>query len=285
MIVFATPVSEPDAYRRYAEPGIRRVAEPDSPVLAFAAVGSFARSANLLLDAAAGHEDLEAVVLVHPHCEISDPDFTAKVRAALTDDVDVLGAVGASGFTSIAWWEGDVRMAPTRHRYTDYGGGEIDAWAWTEPSGPGEVDAVEGMLMVLSPWAARNVRFDERLWMSDGVDVDFCRQVREQGRRVVVADLRTVQHRSLDIVEERARFAAAHVAFAEKWGDDETDWTTRARRAEAEREAAHAIGYFRLVEADERVAALEAELAAATSSRGWRATVPLRRLNSWRRGR
>src|SRR5947209_9834040 len=50
MIAFGCSIIMPEAYERFAKPGIERAAEPDSPILANAAVGSIARSYNLLLD-------------------------------------------------------------------------------------------------------------------------------------------------------------------------------------------------------------------------------------------
>ena len=115
MIAFGAAITEPEPYRRYAEPGIRRAAEADSEIYAFASVGSIFRSYNVVLDTAAEREDLEALVLVHAHAEIVDPHFCEKVRAALSDpDVGVVGCVGAVGVRSIAWWEG-VRQPRLDH--------------------------------------------------------------------------------------------------------------------------------------------------------------------------
>ena len=66
VIAFGVSVAEAEPYRRYSEPGIDSVKEPDSQVYVFAAVGQIARTYNLLLETAARHEDLEALVLVHP---------------------------------------------------------------------------------------------------------------------------------------------------------------------------------------------------------------------------
>src|SRR4051794_39091012 len=49
----------------------------------------------------------------------------------------------------------------------------------------GEVDTVDGILLVLSPWAVRHVRFDESLGLVQGYVLDVCLQVREAGRKVV----------------------------------------------------------------------------------------------------
>src|SRR5579862_313460 len=96
MIAFGVAINDPEPYRRFTGPGIELAAEHDSVVLRFAAVGSIARSYNLLLEAAADYADLEALALVHPYLEIADPDFCRKVRGAFTDpEVAVLGSIGA----------------------------------------------------------------------------------------------------------------------------------------------------------------------------------------------
>lgn len=294
MIVFGSAIVDPEAYRRFAEPGIRFAAERDSEVLPLQAVGTISRGLNLVLDAAAAREDLEALVLVDPRAEIADPDLCAKARSALRDPaVAVLGPVGAGGVRGIAWWDGAVSAGPVRHRYSDHGGGELPAYAWTRPgAAPAEVDAVAGFLMVLSPWAVRTVRFDEGLTLEHGYDIDFCLQVRAAGRRVMTLDAAAVHHRSLELVEDHELWIEAHVRMAEKWGarlageePDEAAWRRRARRAEAERDAARTLAYSNRLRVDARVLELERRLAEVTSSRSWRATEPLRRLNALRRGR
>jgi hypothetical protein len=65
----------------------------------------------------------------------------------------------------------------------------------------------------------------------------------------------------------------------------ERDWKRRARRAEAEREAARTLAYSNASRVDARVKPLERELAAMTSSTSWRITAPLRWLNRVRRRR
>lgn len=304
MIAFGSAIQGAEAYRRYAEPGVRRAAEADSEVLAFAAVEPVGRTYNLILEAAAAHDDLEALVLVHSHTELLDEDLCARVRAAMRDpSVAVLGGAGATGVRGIGWWEGDVTVSSgLRQRYGEFGGGELPAFAWVEqrtlapaaPAPPAEVDVVDGQLLVLSPWAVRNLRFDESLRFSFGFDLDFCLQVRSAGRRVVVAELNAVFHRSLELVKDLDVWAMAHMQIAEKWdamlpapipaaGDGDQPWKRRARFAEADREAARAFAFSRSLVLDARVLELEREFEAATNSTSWRITAPLRALNRLRR--
>jgi Glycosyltransferase like family len=290
MIAFGSSIGETEPYHRYCEPGIRFVAEPDSEVYAFAAAGPISRTYNLMLDAAGARDDLEALVLVHAHAEIVDPAFCQKVRQILSDpEIGVAGGVGASGVRSIAWWEGSIRSGSVVHRYLEHGGGEIPAFSWTrrDPA-PGEVDAVDGFLLVLSPWAVRNVRFDEGLVLGSGFDVDYCLQVREAARKVVAADLAVVYHRSLEVIPKESLevWVEAHMQWAEKWDGripgverNAANWKERARRAEAEREAARAIAHSNSLRYDARVYELERAWDEMRTTRSWRLTEPLRRVN------
>jgi Glycosyltransferase like family len=289
MIAFATAISETEAYERFAAPGIALAAEPDSEVYAFAAVGSISRSLNVLLDAAADQDDLEALIIVRQDTQIAAADICRVVRRQLTDPgVGVAGCMGASGFRGIAWWEGDVSCGPVVHRYYKHGGGEFTGFPWAAADAPlGEVDAVDGCLLALSPWVVRNVRFDETLTPAHGFDVDFCRQVRGEGRKVVTAELAVIRHHSLELVGDPELWVESHIRFAQKWeGADRGDeyWTARARRAEADRDAARTIAYSNALRLDARLAPLERQHDALTGSFSWRLTAPLRRLNQARRG-
>jgi hypothetical protein len=292
MIAFGSAIVEPTEYERWAEPGVRFAAEDGSRVLAYRAQSSIFRSYNLILDQAAALDDLEALVLVHEDTEIVDPDFCGKVRRVLSDpEVGVAGCIGAIGVRSIAWWEGSVTWASFIHRYAEHGGGDLPGFAWKASDMPpyartGEVDAVDGFLLVLSPWTVRNVRFDESLGQLHGYDVDFCLQVRAAGRKVVTADFHAIHNHSLELVSDTEAWVEAHMRVAEKWdgrmpgvGDGAGDWKQRARRAEAESEAARATTVSKQLEYDARERAIDE----MTESIGWRITHPLRRANHWRR--
>jgi hypothetical protein len=288
MIAYGVSIGEVEPYRRYCHPGLSRAAEPDSELFTFAAVGSVPRTYNLLLEAAAAREDLEALVLVHPYAELADPDFGRKVREALRDpDVAVAGCVGATGVRSLAWWEGSVKSGPVVQRYSEFGGGELPAYSWVHRDmTPGEVEAVDGFVMVLSPWAVRNIRFDESLVHGHGFDVDYCFQVRAAGRKVVVAPLRAIQHRSLELFGDLEVWIEAHIQLAEKWEGrlpsfemNGLGWRERARRAEAEREASRAIAHSNVLASDARVLGHERAMEEMTGSLSWRITEPLRRAN------
>jgi hypothetical protein len=225
MIAFGCTISEPSHYRRYSEPGIRLAAEPDSVLFVDAAPFSAPGVTNLILDRAAAHQDLEALVLVNERAEILDPLFCQKLRQALSDpEVAVVGCAGAAGVQSIAWWEGKSAWASSVYRSEEFGG-ELpalvsDGWnGATEAfdSGPGEVDVVDGVLMALSPWAVRNIRFDESLGPRYGFDIDFCLQVCAAKRKVVTADLKVAHYYPLGVIDDPDVWIEAHMRAAEKW--------------------------------------------------------------------
>jgi Glycosyltransferase like family len=295
MIVFGCAVTQPEAFDRWAGPGIARVREPDSAVYPNSSAGSIFRAYNLLLDMAAGHEELEALVLVHQDVEIVDAEFCAKVRRALADpDVGVIGCVGALDARSMAWWEGAVTWASFTHQYYEYGGGELPAFAMHPDRVPpppyartGEVDTLDGFLMVLSPWSVRNLRFDESLGQFDGYDFDFCLQVREAGRKVMTADLKVIHHHSLELMVNPERWIEANIRITEKWegrfprlgaqlGDGAADWKARARRAEAEASAARTLRISTQMQASARERELQREIDAMQQSSSWRLTAPIR---------
>jgi len=289
MIAFGTAITDPDAYRRYCEPGLRIAAEPDSRVIPHASAGSLFRTYNLILEQAAECADLEALVLLHQDTELVDADFCRKVRDALSDpDVAVVGCVGAVGVRSIAWWEGSVTWASFIHRYHEMGGGDLPAFAWDRERMPpyartGEVDTVDGFVMALSPWTVRNIRFDESLGPLHGYDFDLCLQVRAAGRKVVTADFRAIHNHSLDLISDPEGWIAAHMRIAEKWdgrmphvGEAGGDWKYRARRAEAEAAVNRALAVSNQLKGD-------AALRQTTESISWRITAPLRAINHQRR--
>lgn len=290
VIAYGCSIIRSDVYVRCAERGIKRVAEPDAVVLANAATGSVARSFNLLLDQAAALPGLEGLVLLHEDAELLDEDFATRLREALSDpEVAIVGCVGATGVNDIAWWDGTVTWNTVVYRPRgELGGSELTFPVGTDQS-PGAVDVVYGVMMALSPWAVRTLRFDESMGMLHGYDADVCRQARVAGRRVVTADLRVAHHHSLDLVSQIEIWVGAHMRGAELWddqspGSSDQDWRERARTAEAAAAAARLLAASKLLQAD-AIAQLDArELQSFRSSGSWRITEPLRRGNALLQG-
>jgi hypothetical protein len=300
MIAFGCSITDAEMYESCALPGIRLASEPDSELLAREHAGSLFRSYNLLLDLAAGLDDLEALVLVHQDAEIVDPDFCGKLRQTLSDpQVALVGCGGAVGVRSIAWWEGSVTWASFTTRFEEFGGGEVPGLTWDPDRIPsyartGEVDSIDGFVIGMSPWAVRELRFDESLGQIHGYDFDLCCQARAVGRKVVTEDLRVIHHHSLDLIGDEEAWVAAHMRVAEKWdgrlpgvGHEGGDWKQRARRAEAKAAAAKLIADLGTNHWAPRAERLERELRWIKRSRSWRMTAPWRRLRNrlGRRGR
>ena len=194
-----------------------------------------------------------------------------------------------TGDRSIAWWEASVTCASFINRYEEHGGGDLPSFSWAWNDAPayarvGEVETLDGFVLVLSPWVVRNVRFDERLGEFHGYDLDFCLQVRAAGRKVVTADFRAIHYRQLEMVPDPADWIDAHVRLADKWdgrmgiGRGAGSWPERALRAEAAADAARLKDHMNELEMEARVRELDRALAMTTESISWRITAPFRRL-------
>jgi hypothetical protein len=298
MIAFGVAVTRSEDYERWAGPGIERAREADSAVFANSSPGSIFRAYNLLLDQAAAHEDLEALVLLHQDVEIVEDGFCAKVRAAFADpQVAVAGCVGARDARTMAWWEGAVTWASFTHRYYEHGGGILPAFTMSPDTlrppvfaQLGEVDTIDGFIMVLSDWAVRNLRFDETLGQFHGYDFDICKQARAAGRTVVTADLKVWHHHSLELMSDPENWIEVNIRLTEKWesgnGDGGSpDWKARARRAEAQASASNVVKISANMKAAARERELLAELDSLRGSASWRGTAPIRRLAARARAR
>jgi hypothetical protein len=179
------------------------------PLLALSGQPSIGVAYNTILDAYKG-KGMDAVGLLHDDLEITDPCAEAKFLAALTDpDVALVGVCGGKGDQTLHWWESE-RVG---HQMTDSGLLDFGARA-------GDVAFIEGSVMVFSPWAVDNLRFDERYpGFSAGYD-DICLHALQAGKRVTVVDVDTHHHSTVGwkSPQAEAAFAAAEAQFREKWG-------------------------------------------------------------------
>ncbi len=207
VIAFAACVASPDKLSRFAAPGLHRAMEPGSMFAELTTDRSIHEAYNEALEHFAGYDDLGALVLLHEDCELLDPDFCARVRAALADPaVAIAGPVGARGVTGLAWWEGEIcgRAEETRGVVE---GDRRDC----------DVDALDGLLLVLSPWAVRNLRLDTGTFSGfHAYDVDLCFAARAAGRAVRTAPL-NVFHHTKGGYGDMAAWQAADAAFRRKW--------------------------------------------------------------------
>lgn len=209
MFAFATCVGSPEVFSRVCAPALRRVAEPDAVVIETEAdAGSIHLAYDEVLEHVAGMEGVEALVLLHEDVELRDPDFCDRVRRrfAASPDCAVLGAVGARGVRSLSWWEWDGRGRAAETRGVVDFGGE-----------PGPVDVLDGLLLVLSPWAVANLRcVPEEYPGFHGYDAELCAQARAAGKEVWWDRFDLFHHTKGGFGDAEA-FARADAAWRRRW--------------------------------------------------------------------
>lgn len=224
MIAYGCVVADERKYRRFLRPSIERLAGPRARHVELRDQRCVFRAYNRILDELAAESGLEGVVLVHEDVEIRDEAFERKLRAAFSDlETAVAGVLGGLGVNDIDWWVNDQTVGSATLLVLK----PLETWGTTlvRPKGrlvgersSGPADAVDGLLLALSPWAVRNLRFDEKLAPGfHGYDVDLCFQARERGKKVVVIDADVAHHRDTPLPASRDGWKQAHVAFRRKW--------------------------------------------------------------------
>lgn len=209
MIVFGTCFAgDGRRYRDVAAPSIEKVAQPDDIILASAGDSrGICAVYNDFIARAREIPDCEALILIQDDVEIVDVDFRGKVlRAASAPGVGIVGAVGARDVRNLAWWSGTGvgRVFESR--------GPI----WFEEES-GSVDAVDGLLIVMTPAAITALNFDaERFPRFHGYDVDICFEARQHGLGVEIAALEVLHRTKGGLGDDRAFFEADR-AFHDKW--------------------------------------------------------------------
>lgn len=206
MIAFGTAVTDRAAYERLALPGIERAAEPDSRVIVRS--GTAIHTAyNEIMDGAAEHADLEALVLLHQDFELTDGSLPGRIRRLFRDPaVGLAGSLGARNVALHLWLS-------SRELYGSVAAPGVDR---RFSSGPQEVEGVDGALLILAPWVVRGLRFGEtEPGGFHGYDVDISMRVRAHGGRLLCEDIPHFHHREpTDDFEAQER---AGVALALKW--------------------------------------------------------------------
>ncbi len=212
MIVYAACVADQHKFDTICHPGIARAFRDGDIMVTTSSTHSIFEAYNEVLDAFRDRTDLEALVLLHEDTEILSRSFSSIVRDGVASPgIAVLGVVGGTGARGIAWWEGN-------------GVGRVEETVDVVDFGvtTGDVDTVDGLMLVLSPWSVRNLRFDDATFTGfDGYDADICRQAREAGKRVRCVPLpiahrhhRGPLHREND---DGGSFRFADAMFRMKW--------------------------------------------------------------------
>ncbi len=210
MILFGTAVGSRDVYGEVALPSIRAVTEMEAAILSVRDAPSIAVAYNQLIqEALSWGDDVEAIALIHDDVEIQDRNFLARVRRGLKGGrIGVLGVIGGRELTSMGWWSGRHLVG----RAWDYKG--------YHGVGPlrGEVDVVDGLLMVVSRLAMERVQFDENTITGFfGYDSDYCLSVKAAGLRVVVEPFRVYHAAAWVERETTPAYNITEARFMEKW--------------------------------------------------------------------
>lgn len=203
VIAYGCCVGSWDRFNRYVQPCLT-----DKGCFAISGAKSIATAYNSILTSCLPLE-LEALILVHDDLEIIDPEAEAKFLEVLKDpEVALVGVAGARGVGSMAWWNAET----VGHQAIETG--LIDFGVRT-----GDVDALEGSILVFSPWAIRFLRFDP-LPGFHGYDVLISRKARSYNKRVVVADVDTLHHTVLGFKskDSESEWQAAEHYYQTKWG-------------------------------------------------------------------
>jgi SAM-dependent methyltransferase len=204
MLAYGVCIGSRERYEKFAAPRLRDlggvVVEADDQ-------RSICAAYNAILDAVADEPDVEGLVLLHEDVTIESAAFIAAIRAELADpDVAVVGAIGSLRPSSLRWWQAEGRgRVRDSTGLVDFGGGRHD------------VDVLDGLCLVLSPWAIRHLRFDDSAFHGfHGYDSDICLQARAAGKRVRVTDL-PITHHTHGGYGDAAAYARASAAFGAKW--------------------------------------------------------------------
>jgi hypothetical protein len=206
VIAFATAITSTTVYAEIALPGIERAAESDSVILTRSGYDSIQQPYNEMMDEAASLPGLEALVLLHQDLELLDDSLPRRVREVFADPrVGLTGPLGGCISKPHCWLWPDVAY------------GTVDPQAGRGPVvGSEEVDAVDGALLVLAPWAVRGLRFGEGLSeLFHGYDVDIGLRVGVRGGKVICHDLPC--HHRREIKDDYEGQQLAGIALARMW--------------------------------------------------------------------
>lgn len=225
MIAFGCAVASEEKFERYALKGIERVRDPEAPLFVKRGRTCIFTAYNEILEEACADPRIEALTLLHEDTEIRDDRFEEKARWGLGDlEVAIVGTIGAVGVQGIDWWVHDYAIGSSILEPIDpavlYETPLLEGSEMSGAGGFGDVDMVDGYLMVFSRWAMEELRFDpdEVGPGFHGYDADICFQARERGRKVFVAEMVVAHHRnSISPTPYRADWLRAQVAFRRKW--------------------------------------------------------------------
>ncbi len=160
-------------------------------------------------------QDGNALVLLHDDLEFRDTCLAAKIRGIRSDPtIAVAGLIGSRGAQGLAWWEGQ-RFG----RVTDDAYGLHDFPCIEEKTPwPRRVDSLDGMCLILNPWACNQLRLEDIGYEGfHGYADDLCYQARRLGMRTVVADITAHHHSKGGYAGGVSTWMAANANFRKRW--------------------------------------------------------------------
>ena len=145
---------------------------------------------------ATGQGEVEFLVLLHTDVEIRDLAFVDKVRSILRSmpTVAVIGCEGSDEEGDLHRWNRrNFGWVPSPH--FPHFGEDRSGLPPIDEKGRAEAVTIDGLLIILSPWAIANLRFDEENFSGwHGYDADICMQARQKGMRVLVQEFDLIHH-------------------------------------------------------------------------------------------
>ena len=202
-----------EQYAQHAKPWILR--QPDAMPKTVLYWGNIMAGMNEGMDWATKQwpdPPFEAIVFVHPDCEILDPLFTEKVRAYLKDPtVGMLGVIGSRGAASMEWWS-----APELHGWIHHKEGQGGVYFDT---GDHDVDIVDGCLFVLTP-PMFDYRWPAKVYGDGhhGYEAEAATEARRRGLRVVQIDAEARHATVPKFAGGREAWDIANGIFRSRWG-------------------------------------------------------------------
>ena len=154
VIVYGICIGSEEKYSTFCGQAIPAAFVDNSNIIESRQNDSIFTAYNAVLDQVAARPNVEALVLLHEDLELVPSDFEDQIRRHFQDpDVAIIGAIGGRGVQGVRWSQAHERfgrMPDSFNGANEFGGGTD------------EVDIVDGCLLVLSPWAVANLRFDSR---------------------------------------------------------------------------------------------------------------------------
>lgn len=212
MIIFGTVSAFPEKLATQCAPGIARSMNGESYMHIVAKSNGqeiFEPYQGIMGTAWCASTSIEALVLVHDDLEFRDLGLADKIRSTVADSsVAVAGLIGSNGARSLAWWEGS-RCG----RVTD------DAYGLHSFGGFGcNVSSLDGMMLVLSPWACMNLRLSGLGYDGfHGYADELCHQARRFDRRSIVVDITAHHHSKGGYAGGIESWNAANENFKKRW--------------------------------------------------------------------